>query len=133
MIQKKGFTLIELMIVVAIVAILGAIALPSYSDYVARGKIAEATSTLSEMRTRLEQWYADRRTYEGFGCSPTEQPSSFSVACDLAVNAYTITATGQAGQGMSGYAYTIDQSNAKTATMPDSSGNCWLMKRGDSC
>ena len=57
--------MIEVMIVVAIVAILAAIALPNYSDYVKRGKIIEATSGLSDMRTRYEQFYLDNRTATG--------------------------------------------------------------------
>lgn len=131
--EAGGFSLIELMIVVAIVAILGAVALPAYRDYVARGKITEATSTLSEMRTRLEQWYADRRTYVGFNCTPADAPESFSVACDLDVNTYTLTANGLADKGMSGFQYTIDETNAKTSTTPDASGACWLMKKGATC
>ena len=59
--------MIEVMIVVAIVAILAAIALPNYADYVKRGKIIEATSALSDLRTRYEQFFLDNRTYVG-GC-----------------------------------------------------------------
>src|SRR6266581_1407504 len=64
----KGFTLIEVMIVVAIVAVLAAIALPNYADYIKRGKIIEATSALSDLRTRYEQYFLDNRTYAG-GCA----------------------------------------------------------------
>ncbi len=67
--RVKGFTLIEVMIVVAIVAVLAAIALPNYSDYIKRGKIIEATSALSDARTRFNQFYLDHRTYVG-GCDP---------------------------------------------------------------
>lgn len=133
MVRERGFSLIELLVVIAIIAILTAIALPNYREYIARGKITEATSTISELRTRLEQWYADRRTYAGFGCIPANAPKSFTVACGLAVNTYTITADGVAGEGMSGYQYTVDQANAKTSTTPSGSGACWLMKKGDSC
>ena len=63
--NMSGFTLIELMIAVVVVAILTAIALPSYQEYVTRGKITEATSNLADMRVKLEQFFQDNRTYVG--------------------------------------------------------------------
>src|SRR5437867_53900 len=84
--RGAGFTLIEVMIVVAIVGVLAAIALPNYSDYVKRGKITEATSALAEVRTRYEQWFLDNRTYAG-ACSDMKTnktwptPKSFTVDC----------------------------------------------------
>ena len=65
--KAHGFTLIELMVTVAIVAILGSIALPAYNQYVQRGKITEATSSLSELRLRAEKFFADNRTYLNAG------------------------------------------------------------------
>src|ERR1700676_5455995 len=86
--RPRGFTLIEVMIVVAIVAVLAAIALPNYADYVRPGKIIEATQRLSEARTKLEQWFLDNRTYVG-GCAEPPQKlgnlggnSPFSLACN---------------------------------------------------
>ena len=61
--RYKGFTLIEVMIVVAIIAILATVALPAYTDYVRRGKIAEGTSALLAMKTKMEQYFADNRSY----------------------------------------------------------------------
>ena len=63
--RPRGFTLIELMIAVAIIAILAAIAIPSYSDYVRRSRITEAMSALSGMRVKMEQYFQDNRTYAG--------------------------------------------------------------------
>ena len=59
----RGFTLIEVLITVAIVAILAAVALPSYTDYVTRSKLVEATSSLTDMRVRLDQYFLDSRQY----------------------------------------------------------------------
>ena len=57
--MQKGFTLIELMIVVAIIAILAAIALPAYQDYVARSQVSEAASLASGARTAVAEQYAN--------------------------------------------------------------------------
>jgi type IV pilus assembly protein PilE len=132
---QNGFTLIELMIVVAIVAILASIALPSYNDYVRRGKIQEATSTLAANRVRMEQYFQDNRTYVGATLETTGTryfTYVFSVAPTATV--YTITATGVVARDMSGYSYTVDQNNAKTSLADGTVGaTCWLNKKGGSC
>ena len=53
--RSRGFTLIELMITVAIIAILAAVAIPSYGEYVRRGRVTEAVRALSGMRVKMEQ------------------------------------------------------------------------------
>src|SRR5450631_4724882 len=65
--RSKGFTLIELMIVVAIVAILTTIAYPNYRDYVIRGQLVDATQGLSALRANLERYFQDNRTYAAIG------------------------------------------------------------------
>ena len=58
-----GFTLLEVMITVAIVGILASIALPSYSYFITRSRITEATNALSDMRAQQEKWFMDHRDY----------------------------------------------------------------------
>ena len=65
--RSKGFTLLELMIVVAIVAILTTIAYPNYRDYVIRGQLVDATQGLSALRANLERYFQDNRTYTATG------------------------------------------------------------------
>ena len=111
-IPGAGFTLIEVMVVVAIVAILAAIALPNYGDYIKRSKILEAVSALSDLRVRYEQYFLDNRTYVGgcaqFGALVQAQTRSFTIDCSAgeAAATYSGTATGIAANGMSGFTYT---------------------------
>lgn len=145
---QKGFTLIELMIVVAIIAILAAVSIPAYSDYVRRSKITEATSMLSGLRVNMEQYYQDNRTYlNAGGACGVAMPNAtevkyFTLTCPAATatpTTYILTATGTGS--MAGFVYTIDQSNAKTTNaVPAGSGwilhnpnSCWVTKSGGVC
>ena len=80
--NPRGFTLIEAMITVALVAILAAVALPSYRDYVIRGRLVDATNALSSTRARMEQFYQDKRTYVGGPCATSQVIKEFTVVCD---------------------------------------------------
>ena len=136
--QQTGFTLIELMLVVAVIGILAAIAIPNYSDYIKRGKAAEATSNLATLRVKMEQFYQDNRTYIGGTCtlSATEGAQYFTYNCSVAptATAYTLNATGIGAQGMANFEFTLDQNNAKTSIFDGTVGaTCWLTKRGGTC
>jgi type IV pilus assembly protein PilE len=146
MLADRGFTLIELMITVAIVAILAAVALPSYSAYVLRANITDAVKGLSEMRLKMEQYFQDNRKWAGGNpppCDPAggaplpKNTSNFTFACTtLTATAYTVTATGIGS--MTGFVYTIDQANVQATTSapvgwPAPCGARWLTKKSDTC
>jgi type IV pilus assembly protein PilE len=136
---RAGFTLIELMVTIAIVAILAAVALPSYRSYVTRGRIPEATAHLATKRVRMEQFFQDNRTYEG---APASEPDSTSsqyfdfVGEGLSRSGYTLVARGRGG--MTGFTFSVDQSNARASTVTGVSGwagnaSCWITKPGGVC
>jgi type IV pilus assembly protein PilE len=150
--RDRGYTLLEVMITVAIVAIVAAIALPSYNDYVTRGKIVEATSSLSDMRIRLEQYFFDNRQYPASCIAPAAGPppagkiylpaasKHFTVTCALTATTYTVTATGDATRGMAGFAYTIDEANnRRTTSLPSGwsgageTSSCWINRKSGDC
>jgi type IV pilus assembly protein PilE len=144
--HQKAFTLIELMIVVSIVAILTMIAVPSYSEYIRRGRITEAVGNLSDMRVKLEQYFQDNRSYVGACAAGTvaQLPaaggsSRFTFACPtLTATTYVVTATGTGP--MAAFVYTIDQANNRRTTgLPPgwigaaATSTCWVLKKDGSC
>ena len=140
---QSGFTLIELMMALVVVAILTAIALPSYTAYIIRGKIPDATANLSNKQVQMEQWFQDNRTYIGApACNDLTPPNkNFQFSCPvLTATTYTLQADGKAS--MAGFTYTVDQSGAKTSTfaspapaawIASSPAACWITKAGDTC
>lgn len=135
---QHGFTLIELMVTVAIITILATIALPAYKDYVTRSRLSEATSALSAKRVQLEQFYDNNRTYVNApGCNNDSSTSnSFDFSCTgVDASRYTLQAVGKSS--MSGFTLTINQDNAR-GTPSAGSGwtsntNCWISSKAGSC
>lgn len=136
---SAGFTLIELMITVAVIAILAMIALPNYRDYVLRGKLVDATNALSATRARMEQFFQDNRTYVGGPCATSQTVKEFTVVCaagSVAATTYTISATGSGST--TGFVFTINQDGTQRTTgLPPGWGtapvNCWVNRKGGTC
>ena len=133
--RSLGFTLVEVLVVVAIVGILTAIAVPQYSQYVMRGKVTEATGALSELRLRAEKWFADNRTYVGMSAT-IGNATNFSYSCVTAAATFTCTATGTGS--MTGFVFTINETNTRASTITGHTGwnnstTCWITKKGMTC
>jgi Tfp pilus assembly protein PilE len=125
------------MVVVAIIAILSMIALPSYRDYALRGQLVDATNLLSANRANLERFFQDNRTYVGAPCTATQ--GKFTLSCPtLTASAYSMTAQGSGPAA--NFSYTVDQTGAQTTTITTggpwpavSAATCWIVKRGQTC
>ncbi len=135
--DQQGFTLIEILVVVAIIAILSSIAMPSYTAYIQRSRVPAGLDTLQSYFTRMEQRFQDSGSYaNALACAvalPTVQNYTLSCAISGAGTGYTATATGSGS--LSGYAYTINSTGTRTtAAHPKGvpAGNCWSIK-GSSC
>jgi type IV pilus assembly protein PilE len=138
--RSRGFTLIELMIAVAIVAILSAIAYPSYRNYVLRGQVVNATDGLSAVSANMERYFQDNRQYNSV--VPGSQPASpcdtavyptitygtFNLTCVVgngSTATFTITATGSGPTA--GFTYTINQAGTQTSTVTAPAPSAWIL------
>jgi len=151
--HSRAFTLIEVLIVVAIVGILAALALPSYNDYIRRAQIQEAFGFLTDYRAKMEQYFQDNRNYGTAGCASDGpgvastaakwndfKPSNarfFDFGCDFVDGAemgYKITAIGRQGTRALGHTYTITDQGIRATDeaplTPSTSASCWLVKSG---
>lgn len=120
--RARGFTLIELMITVVVVAILAAIALPSYRQYIVRSKRSAAQAQMMDIANRQQQFllanrnYADKAALEAGGYAlPAEVGANYSYGIALsttAIPAYTLTFTPTGGQAADG-ALTLNSDGVK--------------------
>jgi type IV pilus assembly protein PilE len=133
--RQRGFTLIEVMITVAIVAILSAIALPAYTAYLQRSRVPPALEALSSLATRLEQRFQDTGSYaNGDACGATlPTTENFEIECELSDDGQGFLATATGSGAVDGYAYTLNHQGVRRTTAhpkgePDADG--WSFKGG---
>jgi type IV pilus assembly protein PilE len=142
--RVAGFTLIELVVAMALVAILASIGMPSYQAYARRGQLADAFTSLADMRVKMEQYYQDNKFYgtasntttcatlPGYAAFPVSS-KYFTVSCAAGAapsQTFTLTATGIGGL-TTGYEYTLNQVGTKGTTKfagNSAAATCWMTK-----
>lgn len=125
--KTSGFTLIELMVVVAIVAILAAIALPSFADQMRKSRRAEAVTSLQEAQLRLERWRVDHADFTGSNATfPPSIHYKFTLAAAAATpNNYSVSAEPLLGQVKDKCGTMTITNTTGTITKTPADNGCW--------
>jgi len=144
--KQRGFTLIELMIAVVVIAIIAAVGFPSYQEYIARGKRAEGKSALLRAAQQMERFYSLNNCYPSNtatcgsaassaaaltvasipNASSTDPsiPGAYAISVTTTPQAFTLTATPNYTDTMCG-TLTLTNANLKGESGTDTVQNCW--------
>lgn len=131
---NAGFTLIELMVVVAVVAILATIAYPSYQDALRKSRRGQAKADLVELAAEAERFRTVNNSYEDFDLTFTQSPREAGAVARYNLtpvtlpdaNTFTLTATPTAGQDQDRCGtLTINQAGVKTESGAATLSECW--------
>ena len=135
--ERRGFTLIEIMIVVAIIAIMASIAVPSYLESVRRSNRAEVVATLLEASNWLQRGFTINNTYvgattatlqaAGFGASPKSGTAKYNLsltAASTTATGYSLVATPVGTADKCG-TFTLDETGKRSVSGSASVADCW--------
>ncbi len=121
--NQKGFTLIELMIVVAIIGILAAIAIPNFLNYQLKSKTAEAKTNLGGVKTALESYRAEYDTYRNCVANPATVPAAIKAAWSTGASGWSDIGFAPAGSVYYQYSVVGGISNFSATATGDLDGN----------
>lgn len=127
--RVRGFTLIELMMVVAVIAVLSAIAYPAYSEYVRKANRAQAKADLVELAQLAERYHTVQNSYTGFtlpfNASPRGAAARYNInIANHTATTYTLTAT-RTGAQASDKCGTLTLNQAGVKTSEGTLADCW--------
>lgn len=119
----RGFSLLELMVAIAIIGILAGVAYPAYQQYVLKSNRSEAIQALTTAAASLERQFTDTNSYTGLAVPDTTSGGHFTLSAQVTATSYTLTAqaTGSQTKDTSCTTFSINQAGVKTAT----STECW--------
>ena len=130
--KVRGFTLIEVMVTVAIIGILAAIAYPSYTEHVKKGARAEGMAALLAAANRMEQFFVDNNEYTStladIGVATTTESGQYQLTATSTATTFTLTATAIAAPATSDSecgALSINEMGQKRAAAEANSAKCW--------
>ena len=134
MTRARGFTLVELVVVIGIIALLAAIALPSYARYTFRARRADGQQVLHNISLAQERFYSTYNRYTndltkfGYSATPTSEGGFYGVTIVVAADGQSYTATAAPQSGQSGDKcgdLTLTNAGAKGKSGDTSNGSCW--------
>jgi len=143
--REHGFTLIEVMVTVAIIGILTMVAYPNYRDYLTRGQLVDASNGLATVRAQMERHFQDNRTYAsvtGFTTpcaadAATRTFGNFVVSCTATPTATAFTLQAVGSGPVAGFTFTVTQQDVRATTAAPTGWNTcatgWMLKRGQAC